>query len=107
MTKIERTCIWFATQTYHLKTKNCWYRKSCHRRKVEREETFSVKSGLDVRNNGSDQFQISIDKFLNGQKLAWIFRLHGIRGSVQVFERKTVPQSVTEFAQFGVNGLRR
>ena len=47
-------------------------RKSCHRRKVEREETFSVKSGLDVRNNGSDQFQISIEKFLNGQKLAWI-----------------------------------
>lgn len=34
------------------------------------------------------------------------FRLHGIRGSVHVFERKTVPQSVTEFAQFGVNGLR-
>jgi len=36
MAKIELTCIWFATRNYHLKTKNCWYRNSCHRRKVER-----------------------------------------------------------------------
>ena len=35
------------------------------------------------------------------------FRLHGTDGNVQVFERQTVLQSVTEFAWFRVNGLQR
>ena len=39
------------------------------------------------------------DKDLSGSA----FRLHGIRETVQVIERQTVLQSVTEFARFRVN----
>ena len=42
-------------------------------------------------------------KFLKGKKPA--ICLHGTRGSVKVFERQTVQQSVTEFARFRVNVL--
>ena len=34
-------------------------------------------------------------------------RLHGTRGTVQIFERQTVVQFVTEFAWFHVNGLHK
>ena len=43
------------------------------------------------------------DKDLSGSA----FRLHGIRGTVQVIERQTVLESVTEFARFRVNEWQR
>ena len=43
------------------------------------------------------------NKLLSGQKLALNrLSLHGTRDSMQVFERQTVLQSVTEFARFRV-----
>ena len=51
----------------------------------------------------------SPDKHLNGQNVhGSAFRLHGTRGTKQIFERQTVLQCVTaEFEQFRVNGLHR
>ena len=42
-----------------------------------------------------------MDKNLQGSA----FRLHGTRGTVQVFEQQTVLKPVTEFVWFRVNGL--
>ena len=48
----------------------------------------------------------SPDKHLNGKNVhGSAFRLHGTRGTKQIFERQTVLQRVTEFEQFRVNGL--
>ena len=55
------------------------------------------------RLHGSEQF-FWTDKYLQGSRA---FRLHGTRGTVQVFERQAVLQSVTEFARFRLNGLHR
>ena len=48
----------------------------------------------------------SPDKLLNGKNVhGSAFRLHGTRGTKQIFERQTVLQSVTEFEQFRVKGV--
>ena len=52
----------------------------------------------------------SPDKHLNGKNVhGSAFRLHGTRGTKQIFERQTVLQCLTaEFEQFRVlNGLHR
>ena len=50
----------------------------------------------------------SPDKHLNGKNVhGSAFRLHGTRGTKQIFERQTVLQCVKKFEQFRVNRLHR
>ena len=65
--------------------------------------TGSIYRKVKPRLHGAGQF-FWTDKYLQGSRA---FRLHGTRGTVQVFERQTVLQSVTEFARFRLNGLHR
>ena len=73
MAKIELTCIWFATRTYHLKAQKLFVSKKLPSQKSKERKTFmAVKSWTQGITEVTDFKFHANDKFLNGQKLAWI-----------------------------------